>query len=240
MHVQPFLSVVICSNTSNLLAGCMFSHSRQWSHSSLLKHWRETHNLDVCSALLVSVLIYYSNTGEQLTRWLCVQPFSSAVLICSNTRKQLTSCIHVQPFSSVVLICSNLNTGEKLTCWMHVQTFSSGILIRSLQVLESDLHAGHVFSILVSGSNLLKHWRMTHILDTCSAIHVSVSGLLKHWRATHTLDVQPFLSAILISSNTGRAAHTLDAFSAIVSGSDLLKHWRATHILDAHSAVQCF
>ena len=69
--------------------------------------------------------------------------------------------------------------GEGLTgtCWMNVQ--------------------------LVSGSNLRKHWRATHILDECSPILVSGSDLLKHWRATHILDgCSPFL----------------------VSGSDLLKH----------------
>ena len=45
--------------------------------------------------------------------------------------------------------------GEGLTCWMDVQ--------------------------LVSGSNLRKHWRATHLLDGCSPVLVSGSDLLKHW-----------------------------------------------------------
>ena len=37
-------------------------------------------------------------------------------------------------------------------------------------------------TILISGSDLLKHWKWTHSLDLCSAILVSGSDLLKHWR----------------------------------------------------------
>ena len=46
-------------------------------------------------------------------------------------------------------------------------------------------------AILVSGSDLLKHWRGTHILDGCSALLVSGSDLLNHWRVTYILDVFP-------------------------------------------------
>ena len=81
----------------------------------------------------------------------------------------------IQPFLSVDLICSNR---EQLT--------------------KLDRH-----SALVSGSDLLKHWRATHKLDRHSAILVSRSDLLKHWKATHSLDRH---SALL------------------VKGSDLLKH----------------
>ena len=80
-------------------------------------------------------------------------------------------------------------------------------------VLICDSLPGH---ILVSGSDLLKHWRATHSLDKYSAILISDSDLLKHWRATYSLDK---CSTILIS------------------GSDLLKHWRATHKLDKCSAI---
>ena len=59
----------------------------------------------------------------------------------------------VQPFLLVVLICSN--TGETY----KLDTFSVN---------------------LVSGSNVLKHWRGTHALDLCSAILVSDSNLLQH------------------------------------------------------------
>ena len=82
-------------------------------------------------------------------------------------------------------------------------------------------------AIIISSSNLPKHWRATHLLDMCLAILVSSPNLLKHWRATHKLDasgclaivisssakhlreqltcwmhVQPFLSVVLIYSNT--------------------------------------
>ena len=64
--------------------------------------------------------------------------------------------------------------------------------------------------ILVSGSDLLKHWRETHWLDGCSPVLVSGYDLLKNWRATHILDgCSPIL----------------------VSGTDLLKYWRG----DSHT-----
>ena len=55
------------------------------SGSDLLKHWRGTHLLDGCSAILVSGSDLLTNTGEQLTNWMGVQPFLSVVLICSQT-----------------------------------------------------------------------------------------------------------------------------------------------------------
>ena len=60
---------------------------------------------------------------------------------------------------------------------------------------------------LVSGSDLLKHWRWTHCLDGCSPDLISRSDLLKHWRWTHILDG---CSPDLVSG----------------PGSDLLKHSR--------------
>ena len=44
-------------------------------------------------------------------------------------------------------------------------------------------------AILVSGSDLHKHWRRTHLLDVCLAFLVSGSDLLKNWRGAHILDV---------------------------------------------------
>ena len=95
-------------------------------------------------------------------------------------------------------------------------------------------------AILVSGSNMLKHQRPTHFLNTGSALLISgtqerdslsgcgssifVSGsyLPKHKRETHSLDAS---SAILVSDShllKQGATHKLDACSTIfVSGSHL-------------------
>ena len=106
---------------------------------------------------ILSVDLIYLNTWEQLTLWMGVQPFLSVDLICLNTREQLTCWTYVQPFLSVVLICSN--TGEQLTCWTYVQPFS----LWFAQTLENNSHPRHMFSL--SHSDLLKHWRATHMLD---------------------------------------------------------------------------
>ena len=136
--------------------------------------------------------------------------------------------MHVQQFSSVVLIC--LSTRERLTSWMHV----------------------HCPAILVSGPDLLNHWRGTHILVVCLAIPVSGPNLLNHWRETHILDtcpailvsspdlrltawmhVQSFSSVVLICSNTREGLtlwmHVQPFLSAVLI---CLNHWRGTHILD--------
>ena len=56
-------------------------------------------------------------------------------------------------------------------------------------------------AILMSDSDLLKDWRVTHNLDHgCSAVLVSDSDLLKdcQWSGTHNLDG---CSAVLVSSD---------------------------------------
>ena len=68
--------------------------------------------------------------------------------------------------------------------------------------------------VLISGSDLVKHWRVAHKLNAFSPNLSVFDGSLKHWRATHSLDA---CSPVLIS------------------GSDIVKHWRVTHILDACS-----
>ena len=100
--------------------------------------------------------------------------------------------------STILYIISDpvmMEPGKELTSWMPV---------------------GGCSPVLVSGSDLLKHWRATHFLDGCSPVLVSGSDLLKHRRTTHSLD---------------RCSPVL------VSGSDLLKHWRATHSLDGCSPI---
>ena len=176
--------------------------------------------LDACSTILISGSHLLE---EWLTRWMHVQPDSSVVLICLNTEEWLTNWTHVQPFLSVVLICSN--TGEQLTRWMHVKPSHQQFI--SAQTLESNSHSGCMCSaILVSSSDLLRHWRETHSLDMCSAIHqwLSSAQTLKSnslpgctfshsclicsktgERLTFTfwMHVQPFSSMVLICSNTG-------------------------------------
>ena len=100
-------------------------------------------------------------------------------------------------------------SAQTLTSWMGVQQFWSVNLICWRETHILDRH-----SILVSGSDLLKHTIATHKLDGHSAILVSVSDLLKQWRVTHILDECSFI---------------------LVSGSDLPKHWRVTHKLNGWS-----
>ena len=96
-------------------------------------------------------------------------------------------------------------------------------------------------AILMSDSDLLKDWRVTHNLDHgCSAVLVSDSDLLR-W--THNLDG---CSDVLVSSDLLKdwVTHKLDGCSAhrpiLISGSNQLKEGRVTHILDHASGVQPF
>ena len=107
------------------------------------------------------------------------------------------------------------------------------------QTGESNSHPGDMFSS--SHQQLIySNTRVTHILDMYSAILISGADLLKHWKATHSLDmcsstflicsntreqltpwthIQPFLSVV------GRATHKLDVYLAIlIRGCDLLKY----------------
>ena len=52
-------------------------------------------------------------------------------------------------------------------------------------------------AILIRGSDLLKHWRVTHILNACSVFVINFDlPKPKHWSVTHMLDA---CSAIHIS-----------------------------------------
>ena len=180
MHVQPFWSMDLIYSKLE-----MDLHPRcsVVSGPDLLKHWRGTHTLDV--QLFWSVDLNCSNTEDGLTSWTGVQPFLSVNLVCSNTEEELTHWMGVQPFWSVDVICLNTERDSHPE-WCSV--FSrSGQWMWSVQTLKST----HILcsAILVSESDLLKHWRRTHILDECSAVLVSASDLLKHWSGgTHRLD----------------------------------------------------
>ena len=134
------LAILICSNTG------------------------ETHNLDVCSAFLISAsdLLKSDSLPGCVFRHPC-QKFQYA-----QTGEWLTNWMHhdVQPFLSVVLIGSN--TGW-LTCW----TFSHSCQwFWSLQTLESNSQAGCVLS------------------HSCQVLICSNTG---EW-LTCWMCVQPFLS----------------------------------------------
>ena len=49
---------------------------------------------------------------------------------------------------------------------------------------------------IVSGSNLLIYRKVTYSLDACSPILVSSSNLLNSWGVTHILDVFQFTSLV--------------------------------------------
>ena len=170
------------------------------SGSNLLKNWRGTHSLDVCSVFthshqgfryaqtlensLPGWVFTHSHQGfryaqtlerNSQTGWVRVHPFWSVVLICSITGEGLTNWMGIHPFWSVIRICSN--NGEGLTPWM-VFTHSCQ-WFRSVQTIEMDSLPGWCSPLLVSGLDLLKHWRGTHSLDGCSPNLLSGSNPLK-------------------------------------------------------------
>ena len=65
--------------------------------------------------------------------------------------------------------------------WVFTVLVSGSDLLKHLRGTHSLDASGHS-TILVSGSDLLKHWRLTHILDGCSPILISDFDLLKHWK----------------------------------------------------------
>ena len=122
------------------------------------KHWRVTHILDMCSAILVSGFHYTlksnSHSGKIFSH--SCQQCSSAKTLDSNS----------QPECKFSHFCQ----------WFQ-----------SAQELKSNSQPGCTF-IHNSGSDLIGHWRVTYILNMCSVIFISGSDLPKCWRATHILD----------------------------------------------------
>lgn len=101
-----------------------------------------------------------------------------------------------------------------------------------MQTLESNSLAV-CLAILVRGSDLHKHWGVTHSLGAYSVILVSHSDMLKHQGATHILKT---CSVILVNGSNllkqWSATYNLDVYSTIlISCYNLLKHWRITHSL---------
>ena len=151
-------------------------------------HWEFEGKSNYSLGTILAILVSGTRHWEQLTSWMCIQPFPSVVPICSNTAEQLTCWICVQPFSSVVLICSN--TGEQLTRYM-----CSAIVIMcflSAQTLESNSLAG-CLALLISVSDLLN--TVTEEQLTC-------------WK-----HVKAYSLVVLIYSNIESDSHTGYIFS---------------------------
>lgn len=158
----------------------------------------------MCVQHFISIILICSNTGQKLTTWTKVQPFLSVVLVCPETREQLTSWTNVYPFSSVVLSCSN--TEEQLT------------------------YCRHCPANLISGADVYKFWRVTHILCTWSA-----------WSAQTLESIEQLTfcmwSVILIGSSTEEWLTNWRHGQPLLSmGSNLLK-WKATHKLESCWAI---
>jgi hypothetical protein len=148
----------------------------------MLKYKRETHKLDVCTVILISTSDAQTLESYLQSGWVFVS--GSDILKYWRVTHCLDVCSSSAVLVSFLLICSN--TGEWLTAWMCVQQFSSVVLIYS-NTREWLTPWMMCSAILVSDSDLLKHWRVTHILD-----HAMVAMMC----------VQPFLSVVLICSNT--------------------------------------
>ena len=144
------------------------------SNSELLKHRRETDILDPYSVILVSSNI------RKVTHILQAQPSLSVVLIYTDqgaTHKLDTCSVSGSDLLKVV----------KLTSWMYIQ--QSVVLICS----KSDSLAGCMF---INGSDQLKKKLESNLLATCSTANlISGSDLLKHLRITHSLDVYALVSS---------------------------------------------
>lgn len=131
--------------------------------------------------------------------------------------------------SGIVILSSH--TGKRLTDWIHVQVFSSVVLIFKH---EETTHFLDAFSdILISDSDLLKHWRDSLSGSMFSHSHQGLWYTQTPERETHFLDACPaILVSDFVSAQTWEAHH-LDVYSTIlISSSYQLKHRRATHSLD--------
>ena len=126
----------------------------------------------------------FCHTEEQLTSWM---PFLSVVLICLNTGQQLTRWMCVQPFLSWFWSSQPLKKDSLAGCIFsgsdllkyqratHSLDVCSAILVSGSDFLNHwrDSLAGCMFNV----SDLLKHWGMTYSLSVCLAILIHVSDL---------------------------------------------------------------
>ena len=147
---------------------------------------------------------WFSNTGEQLTCWTCVQLFLSVVL----KHWKVTHSLDVQPMTAILVSSSDLLKHWRVTHkhWrVSLNDSQAGQVIshshqwfQSIQMVESNSQAGYVFSHFCQwfwSAQTLE----THKLD-----------MFSHFN-------QQFWSAQTLKSNSHSG-------SVLVSGSDLQKH----------------
>ena len=212
---------LICLNTavkSDLHPGLVFNQACQWFwFAQTLKNNSQPGGVHLISHQWFSSPKTLENNSQP------GRLFRSVVLICSKTErdsqpgwvfsqspvrhsdllKKWRGTHSLYGFWPNLLVSGSelLNTREGLTrCqWMGVHIISRQ-WFWSAQTMERDSLAGWVFSQSpVSGSDLLKCYRETHMLDWCLANLVSGSDLLKCWTVTHILHFWPILLVILIS-----------------------------------------
>ena len=136
--------------------------------------------------------------------------------------------MHVQ-FSSVILICpweSNSQTGQMLS-HSHQWFWSTQIL----ETWSNSHSADKISDILISGSDLLKHWRVTYLLDLCVQSVVFICSNTGEW-LTRWMHVQPFLSAFLICSNIADQLTCWMCVQPFLLAILICSYARVTHMLD--------
>ena len=85
---------------------------------------------------------------------------------------------------------------------------------------------------VISGSYLPIYRRVTYSLDACSAILVSGSNLLNSWRVTHILDVFQFTSLV----NGKPHSHFIQSYQFALQKKQLLCFTEFSHECHIHTA----
>ena len=152
---------------------------------------------------------------------------------------------------------------------LHSENMKVNYILSTILVILVNLHkyrrATHLLdacqcSVNHISSNLLKHWRLTHNLNTCSTLLVSGSDLLNigYWLTSWTHATIFILLVIFICWYIESNSHPECVFSHShhISSAQTLEsnshpgcvfnhshqwfssaHWRATHSLDAYPAI---
>ena len=151
----------------------------------MIKQGGVTHTLDEYSAILISGSDLLKHTRETHSLDIC-SVLSN--LVCSNTKAthKLDMC------SAIFINDSNL--------FKHWSNSLAGCMFSgshqwfwSKKTLESDSQARHVFSLLISDSDLLKDWRATHTLHVVSLVVMICSKHQMQESDSQAGHVQPIL-----------------------------------------------
>ena len=127
------------------------------------------------SVILIYSLESNSQTGWGCSNSLALHPFLSVpsqplsvILICSNTQEQPTTWMGVQPFSSMVLL-----KHWKVTHFLSLYGWSILLVSgsKSAQTLENDSPAGCMINTSRQRFQSAQHYRATYCLDVCSCQH---------------------------------------------------------------------